>query len=157
MLIHRHVNPDSLQLLASSSSEPHLWLLINTRPNETTTVFIGGPKILVRNLELPTTVLYAWLHFYRAPIAKFARKTMDLFPPNERYPAMSLSLKEYLTETWKTIFIRTEGSPSSVALTWQNGPNGGVGAWTILKTPKANGVISGGFGSYAVHSFEPKG
>lgn len=150
-------NPDSRTTLEKPNSETrdsNLGVIIRPLPNMTSIVSIAGPNIFFLELQISYDVISTWLRTYRSKINKAARKTMKQFPPMDRPRTMYLSLLEYVTESWRTVFIRTKADPSPVALSWETTPNGGPGTWNIIEQPGSNSVISGGMGSYPVFSFE---
>ena len=154
VLICRTINSQSRIVPEKTSSEASasdLGLMIRPMPNMTTIAFIAGPKIFVRELHLPCSVLDAWLQTYRSKIDKSARKTMKQYPPNKRSRTMYLSLTEFSTDSWRTIFIRTDTNPSPIFLVWRTAYNDCVGAWSVIELPNASSVISGGIGSFPVH------
>jgi hypothetical protein len=154
-LIFRMINPQSLPLLERSSSAARtseLGLFINPPPNVTSVAFIAGPPIFVRELHLPYSVVSAWLRTYRSKIDKTARRAMKQYPPKNNCQNMYISLTEFCTESWRTIFIRTDANPSPVALAWRTIPGDGSGVWSIIELPDSKSVISGGIGSVPVIS-----
>ena len=124
-------------------------LFIFPNADKTATALIAGPKIFVRTLNLPGSVLQIWLGMYRSQIGKFARKMMDLFPPDKGSKVLCLSVTELFTETWRTIFIRAERNADPIALAWKLSDNAS-GAWINLDVPQSTSVICGGFASYPV-------
>lgn len=150
----RVINPKSRPFLERASSEAlasQLGLIIRPIPNMTTTAFIAGPKIFVRELHLPCSVLDSWLRIYRCKIDRSARKTMKQYPPNNNSRTVYVSLTEFSTESWRTIFIRTDTNPSPIVLTWRTACNDLLGVWSVIDLPNASSVISGGFGSTPVY------
>lgn len=121
--------------------------MITPMPNLTTTAFIAGVDITVRELHLPITLINAWLRTYRSKISEVGRKMMKEYPPKDRCQTLYLSLTEFVTETWRTIFIRAGPHPTPIALIWNNRPNESTGVWNVLDLPGATSVISGGMGS----------
>jgi hypothetical protein len=146
LLIFRMINPQS-QLLERPRS-----VHISPDPNTTTVAFIAGPHIFVRKLHLPESVVNAWLRTYRSKIDKAARKAMKQNPPKNNSQIICISLSEFCTESWKTIFIRTEANPSAVALDWRTHSDDSSGVWSIIGLPESTNVIGGGFGSAPVLS-----
>lgn len=126
-------------------------LIINLMPNSTSTAFIAGLGITVRELRFPLSAVNAWLGTYRSKIDRAARRCMKDYPPREKcMTTLCLSLTEFVTETWRTIFIRTGPDPSPVILIWKTGPRDYPGAWHVLELPQSRSVISGGMGSVPV-------
>ena len=117
-----------------------------------TVAFIAGPHIFVRELCVPYSVVQTWLRIYRFKIAKAARKAMKQHPPKNRRYGLHISLKEFFTGSWRTIFIRTEANPSPIALAWRPAHQEGPGTWNIIELPESSSVISGGMGSVPVPS-----
>jgi len=124
-------------------------LLLFPKPNTTTTVFVGGPKIFVRTLHLPESILRAWLDAYRSKIRKFAMKLIDLFPPDGDTALMCLCLRELFTEAWRTAYIRAEDDATPVALGLRASEEA-AGEWIHLEMPKSTSLIGGGFASNLV-------
>jgi len=152
-LIFSVINPDSLAYLEKASSEArdsNLGVIIRPLPNMASTASIAGPNILVRELQFSCDVINVWLKTYRSKINKAGRKTMEQFPPMDHSRFMYLSLIEYVTESWRTVFIGTKAHASPVALAWKTVSKDGPGVWSIIELPGSSTLISGGLGSYAV-------
>jgi hypothetical protein len=146
------MSPALLGKPSSEAQDSELGLMISPMPNMTSTTFIAGPNISVRDLHLPLSAISVWLRTYRSKIDRAAHKMMKVYPPKDHCETMYLSLTEFVTETWRTIFIRTGPNPSPVALGWRSAPNDGLGVWSILEQPNSSSVISGGRGSFPVCS-----
>jgi hypothetical protein len=136
-----------------ATRQPSLGLMIRPKPNTSISAFIAGPNISVRKLHLPFDKLYAWLQTYRFKIAKFARQMLSLFPSDNRSGGFCLSLTELLTETWKSIFIRTENKASPIVLVWKAPMDNVPGSWTVVHLRDSSSVVFGGFGSFPVRYF----
>jgi hypothetical protein len=115
---------------------------------------IVGPNVIVQELQISYDVIEAWLMIYRSKIIKAARKTMKRNPPLDRTQTVYLSLIEYVTESWRTIFIQTKENPSPVALAWKTVLEYGTAAWNIIELPCSDTLITAGIGSYPVLSFK---
>jgi hypothetical protein len=155
VLIFRMINPQSQPLLERPSSEARaseLGLFISPLPNMTTVAFITGPHIIVRQLHFQYSVVDAWLRTYRSKIDKAARKAIKQNPLKNNSKTMYITLSEFCTESWRTIFIRTNTNPSPVALGWRTAPGNEIGGWGIIELPNSKSVISGGMGSVPVFS-----
>ena len=155
VLIFRMINPQSQPLLERPSSvarASELGLFISPLPNITTVAFITGPHIIVRKLHFQYSVVDAWLRTYRSKIDKTARKAMKQNPPKNNSKTMYITLSEFCTDSWRTIFIRTDANPSPVALSWRTIPGNEKGGWSIIELPDSSSVISGGMGSVPVIS-----
>lgn len=149
------INPQSQPLLESPGSvarASELGMLISPLPNVTTVAFIAGPRIFVRELHLSYSVVYAWLRTYRSKINKAARKAMKQNPQKDNSQIMYICLSEFCTESWRTIFIRTEANPTQVALAWKTAPGDTSGTWSVIEQPDSSSVITGGMGSEPVLS-----
>ena len=146
------VSPTPLADLSSEARSSGLGLLVKPSPNVTTVAFIAGPKIYVRELHLPHPVVEAWLRTYSSKIAKAAHKSMKQYPPRYKGRIMHLSLTEFVTGCWKTIFIRSDENPTPIALAWRSERADDPGAWSVIDLPNAKSVISGGLGSSNVRS-----
>lgn len=147
------INPQSQPLLERPSSvarASELGLLITPLPNVTTVAFIAGPRIFVRELHISYSVVYAWMRTYRSKINKAARKAMKQNPQKNNSKIMYICLSEFCTDSWRTIFIRTEESPTRVALAWKTVPGETSGVWSVIELPDSTSVISGGIGSAPV-------
>lgn len=128
-----------------------LGVMISPRPQQTMAAFIMGPKIFVRELHLPVIVLQAWLRAYSPQIGKFARKLFQLCPPSTERPQLCLCLKEFFTETWRMIDIKSRHDASPVAVGWKAGSlNDRSGSWTLLEMAHPTSVVSGGVSNYNV-------
>jgi hypothetical protein len=123
--------------------------MLKLLPNTMTTVFIGGPHIYVHELHLPYDIIYAWVHKYCAIIRRAARKMLKLFPPQDRLSTIYITTKEYVTDTWKTVFIRSGSVPAGAVFAWKKVKNG-RGMWIPVESPGSTSVICGGMGSYPV-------
>ena len=115
--------------------------------------FIVGPITFVRKLNLPSDVVYAWLNFNQRRIRKSARKMLNMFPPSKKTTTLSLSLTEYFTETWRTIYIRSESPADPVVVGFKKGDTETSGVWTVINVPGSTSSITGGFASYPVRSY----
>jgi hypothetical protein len=113
-----------------------------------TTAFIGGPKIFVRKLRYPYPQLKSWIKVHRTNIGKVARRMIHIFPP-ECGSRVSLSVTEFVTEVWRTLFVETAG-PIMVAFISTS--DGNTGAWEVVQAPNLNGLSVAGFSSCAVLS-----
>jgi hypothetical protein len=129
--------------------EAKVGVRLKPSPNKMTTAFIGGPEIYVHELQLPYELIYAWIHRFYSKIRKAGRKMMKLFPAQDQDSTICVATKEYVTESWKTVFIRTDLEPTPIVLAWRI-LNNGRGMWKALERPGSTSVISGGMGSYPV-------
>lgn len=127
-------------------------IVINPVANGTSIGFIAGPDIFMRELHLPKPAVAAWLKRNRRKIAKAARVTMTLHPPNASWTSLCVSLVEYFTQNWRTLFIRTGATPSTVALAFKSETNTSAGQWVVLEPMDSNSTISAGQGGLAVIS-----
>jgi hypothetical protein len=145
----RTINPNSLPPFEKPSSESlkTVGVLIRPMRNTTSSAFIAGVGITVRELRLPQAVVNAWLRTYHKKICKAARRMMQVCPPRDRCQKIYLALTEFVTETWRTLFIRAGENPGPVALEWKTGVEGDVGVWNTLEIPDSDSVICGGMGS----------
>jgi hypothetical protein len=80
-----------------------------------------------------------------------------MFPPSKDTHAMCLSLTEFFTESWRTIFIRTENRPSPIVVGFKQGDTDTSGVWTVIHLPNSTSAVSGGFASYPVNSLHSEG
>ena len=154
MLTFRIINPQSRNLSEKLNPEvgiSEMGVMIRPMPNMTTTAFIAGPKVFIRELHIPFKLLNTWLRKYHSKIDKSARKAMKQNPPSEQVRTMYLSLREFYTKSWRTIFIRTDANPSPVVVVWSSTYDNCAGAWSVTELPNATSVISGGIGSFPVH------
>lgn len=139
--------------LAKKARQFSLGVLISPHPQQTMTAFMVGPKIFVRSLQLPVLVLQAWLGAYSPHIGKFARKLFHLFPPSNGRSQLCLCLKDFFTETWRTIYVKPQDESSPIAIGWNpSSLNDRSGTWTLLEMPETTSFISGGLSSYNVMS-----
>jgi hypothetical protein len=137
--------------LAKKARGFSLGVLISPYPQQTMTAFIVGPKIFVRNLHLPDVVLQTWLRAYSPQIGKFARKLFHLFPPSKGRSQLCLCLKDFFTETWRTIYVKPQHESSPIAIGWNaSSLNDRSGMWTLLEMPETTSFVSGGLSSYNV-------
>lgn len=151
------INPEGREELRTPSNharEANRGILINPMPNSFATIFMVGPKTFIRKLNLPNDVCRAWLNVHQKRIRKLAGRTLTMFPPSNDTHAMCLSLTEFFTESWRTIFIRSEHRPSPIVVGFRQGNTDASGVWTVINLPNSTSVVSGGFASYPV-SFAP--
>jgi hypothetical protein len=127
-------------------------LLINPRPNATTTAFIVGPLIRTRTLKLPLSILHAFLRRYRLNISKGGQEMMTLYPPENGARRICLCLTEVVTDTWKSIYIRAERKPNPLPVAWKSAVDGQSGSWTVCEIPNSQTIVRGGFASCQVRS-----
>ena len=131
----------------------HTQIMLNPAPNKTSISFIAGPEIYIRYLHLPNSTVTAWLKKYRRQIARAARSTMKRYPPNERLASLCISLTEYFTQNWRTLFVRTTTKPSKFVLAYNSETNNGAGRWVVLEPmDNNNSTINAGEASLAVPS-----
>jgi hypothetical protein len=143
-----------LQVAVAQAEEVTRGVLIKPEENVVSTVaFIVGPITCVRKLNLPSDVVYPWLNFNQRRIRKAARKMLKMFPPSKNTTTMSLSLTEYFTETWRTIYIRSESPADPVVVGFKQGDTETSGIWTVINVPGSTSSITGGFASYPVRSY----
>ena len=143
-----------MEKASSEARDSNLGIIIRPLPNVTSIASIVGPDIFVQELQISYDVIDAWLMTYRSKINKAARKTMRHNPAVDRTRTVYLSLTEYVTESWRTVFIRTKDNPSPVVLAWETVLKDGTGTWNIIELPSSSTLISGGIGSYPVCSFK---
>jgi hypothetical protein len=98
-------------------------------------------------------MLHQFLQKYRFEIGKCARRTMTVYPPEDRSQLMCLCLTEFVTQTWKTLYVRAERKPSPLGLTWKQASDGMSGRWVAYEVPKSGTIVVGGFGNHAVRPF----
>ena len=127
-------------------------LLVNPRPNATTTAFIVGPRIRVRTLNLPASILHAFLRRYRSNIGRRGREMMALYPPENGAQRMCLCVTETVTDTWKNIYIKAGSKPIPLPLAWKSAEDGRSGGWTVCELPNSGTIVRGGFASCQVRS-----
>lgn len=128
-------------------------VVINTQPNRTATAFLAGPYITVRELEISRSFVTDWLHIHRSKVRKASRKTMKIWPPKKGIFAVSLCLLEFVTESWKTIFIGSEETTSPIVVNWKPGPKDGYGKWEVTDQSSSSSKVNGGLGSARVSFF----
>lgn len=127
-------------------------LLINPRPSTTTMAFIVGPLIRTRTLQLPPSIIHAFLRRNRLNIGKCGREMMTLYPPANGARRMCLCLTEVVTDVWKSVYIRAERKPDPLPLAWKSGVDGLSGSWTVCEVPNSLTIVRGGFASCQVRS-----
>ena len=72
---------------------------------------------------------------------------MKEYRPQSNYDVMYLSITELFTESWKTIFLRTDETPSIVAMQWgTTGPKNGSEMWHVIDLPDTKSIVVGGLG-----------
>jgi len=125
-----------------------LQVVINTQANRTATAFLAGPYITVRELEISRSSVTDWLRIHHSKLRKASRKTMKMWPPEKGIFAVSLCLLEFVAESWRTIFIGSEGTPSQIVVGWKPGPKDGCGQWEVLSGSSSK--VNGGLGSARV-------
>lgn len=145
--------------------EAKVGVVLKPLPNRITSVFIGGPRVYVQELQLPYEIIYAWVQRYHSKIRKAARNMMKLSPPQDNSSTIYIATKEYMTESWKTVFIRTGPQPDPVTFYW-SARDDGRGMWRTIERQGSTSVICGGMGNYPVrplvrsvftHRMEPIG
>ena len=121
--------------------QSELRVVINRPADRTATAFLAGPYITVRELEISKFLVTDWLHVYRSKLRKATSKTMKIWPPEKGIFAVSLCLLEFVTESWRTMLIGSEETPSQIVVGWEAGPQNGCGKWqfvddeaTLIKT-----------------------
>ena len=124
-------------------------MVLKPLPNRITAAFIGGPHIYVQELQLPYDIIYAWVRRYHSKIRKAARNMTRLSPPQGYGSTIYIATKEYITESWKTVFIRTGLHPDPITYSWRAGEKG-RGMWYCSERSGSNSVICGGTGNYPV-------
>lgn len=124
-------------------------MVLKPLPNRITAAFIGGPHIYVQELQLPYEIIYAWVGRYHSKISKTARKMMKLRPSQNYSSTIYIATKEYITQSWKTIFIRTGLHPDPVTFYWRADEKG-RGMWYCSERSGSTSVICGGTGNYPV-------
>lgn len=127
-----------------------LGLIIYPPADTTTTAFIAGLQIFARTLNLPCTVLHAWLKIYKPQILKTARNHMEISPPADRSQSLCLGLTEFYSEAWRTLYIRADEKASPLALGWKPASNDMPGTWIIFEVPASGTVVRAGFSSSGV-------
>jgi hypothetical protein len=124
-------------------------VVLKPLPNRITAAFIGGPYLYVQELQLPYDVIYAWVRRYHSKIRKAARNMMKLSPPQNYGSTIYIATKEYITESWKTVFIRTGPYPDPITFHWRARETG-RGMWYASERSQSTSVICGGIGNYPV-------
>ena len=130
-----------------------LRLVINPPANRIATAFLAGPYITVRALEVPKSILTEWLRVHHSKLRKATRETMKIWPAENGRLSVSLCLIEFVTESWRTIIIKSVANPSPVVVVWNNGPQDGYGEWKVSEMPGSPSKVTGGLGSAQVLSF----
>ena len=143
-----------MEKASSEARDSNLGVIMRPLPNVTSIASIAGPDIFVQKLQISYGVIDAWLMTHRSKINKAACKTMKHNPPMDRTRTMYLSLIEYVTESWRTVFIQTKDNPGPVALAWKTVLKDGTGTWNIIELPSSSALITGGIGSYPVCSIK---
>ena len=136
--------------LESSASE--MAMLIYPRPKSTTSAFIIGPHIRTRTLNIPYMELQKFLQSYITNISICARNTMAVYPTDRRSRLMCLCVTEFVTKTWKSLYIKAEGKPSPLGLSWRQTSDDLTGRWNVYVLPCSSTQVIGGFGNTAVMS-----
>jgi hypothetical protein len=155
MLIFSVLDADSRPEWAipiSEARESKQGVILRPLPKTTTTAVVAGPYISTRELHLHKSPVAAWLQVYRSKIGTAARKTMRIYPPRDGSRIMSLCLTELVTESWHTLFIKTDLNPSPVVLVWKPDRKDGSGLWKVIDLPDSTSLIVGGLGSASVCS-----
>jgi hypothetical protein len=118
--------------------------------NSTTSVFIAGPHISSKYLDIHKSKLRSFLGQYKGKISKAVRRTMEIWPPNQYFRAVSLCHTEFITSTWKSLYIESTQDPNPLSLIWTPTPETGTGVWGIPPFPTPGIILRGGFGNYEV-------
>jgi hypothetical protein len=141
-----------LEITISEARESKRAVVLRPLPNTTTTAVVAGPYISTRELHLHKSPVAAWLQTYGFKIGTAARKTMRTYPPQNGCRILCLCLTEIVTESWHTLFIKTELNPSPVVLLWKPDSKDGSGVWKVIDLPDSTSLIVGGLGSTSVCS-----
>lgn len=75
---------------------------------------------------------------------------MKIWPPRKGLRAVSLCLLEFVTESWRTMFIGSEGATSPIIVCWKPGPKNGFGEWEVSEQSGSLSKVNGGLGNARV-------
>ena len=141
-------------LIVRSSPEPDaakLKLLIHPEPNMTIATFAAGPRIFLRSIHLPHSILETFLRKYIGKLGRAAREMMETYPSGDCHRGLCLCLTEFYTETWITLSIFGNGpKPPPLTLEWTVSLDDPVGRWNVLEIPRSGTNVISSSGSYRV-------
>jgi len=102
--------------LDTHSPPPEIGVMITFAANTRSEVFLAGPNILSRTLNLPSNSAQTWIDTHRPKILNAARTKMREYPPRSQKRTVYVTLKEYCTETWRTMMVKTDSDPRALLL-----------------------------------------
>jgi len=151
------INPDGRDELRTATEQARhatRGVLIHPKEDSFITALIVGPTTLERILDFGGTLwLTTWYNIYRSQIHKSTRKMLSLFPPSQNTTTMSLTYKEYFTQSWRTTYIQAGHPATPIVVGFKPGGSTDLsGTWSVIEIPNSTSRTTGGFASYPVRS-----
>ena len=138
--------------LDTHSPPPEIGVMITFAANTRSEVFLAGPNILSRTLNLPSNSTQTWIDTHRPKILNAARTKMREYPPRSQKRTVYVTLKEYCTETWRTMMVKTDSDPRALLLILTRSSDSESASWVLAGGEHPSTNILASFGNSFVTS-----